>query len=98
CRAPARRRSGWPVRRSARLRWSERCRSRRLTVPSVGSVADLDLLARTAALVAIPSVSHDEAAITDHLETTLRALPHLEVERVGANLVARTQLGRPTRL
>jgi succinyl-diaminopimelate desuccinylase len=61
-------------------------------------VADLDLLARTAALVAIPSVSHDEAALTDHLEASVRALPHLEVERVGANLVARTTLGRPTRL
>ena len=61
-------------------------------------MADLDLLARTAALVAIPSVSHEEAALTDHLETTLRALPHLEVERVGANLVARTQRGRPTRV
>jgi succinyl-diaminopimelate desuccinylase len=61
-------------------------------------VADLDLLARTAALVAIPSVSHDEAAITDHLDATLRALPHLTVERVGPNLVARTQLGHPTRV
>jgi succinyl-diaminopimelate desuccinylase len=61
-------------------------------------VADLDLLARTAALVAIPSVSHHEAALTDHLEATLRALPHLEVERVGDNLVARTRQGRPTRV
>ena len=57
-----------------------------------------DLLTRTAALVAIPSVSHDEAALTDHLEVTLRALPHLEVERVGPNLVARTQLGRSMRV
>jgi succinyl-diaminopimelate desuccinylase len=61
-------------------------------------VADLDLLARTAALVAIPSESHQEAALTDHLEGALRALPHLEVERVGANLVARTALGRGTRV
>ncbi len=61
-------------------------------------MADLDLLARTAALVAIPSVSHEEAALTDHLESALRSLPHLEVERVGANLVARTNLGRATRL
>jgi len=61
-------------------------------------VADLDLLARTAALVAVPSVSHDEAAITDHLEAVLRGLPHLEVERVGMNLVARTQLGRASRV
>ena len=59
---------------------------------------DLDLLALTAPLVTIPSVSHAEAALTDHLEAELRALPHLEVERVGANLVARTQLGRPLRV
>jgi succinyl-diaminopimelate desuccinylase len=61
-------------------------------------MADLDLLALTATLVDIPSVSHDEQAITDHLERELRALPHLDVERVGDNLVARTQLGRATRV
>ena len=61
-------------------------------------MADLDLLELTASLVAIPSVSHDEGALTDHLERRLRALPHLEVERVGPNLVARTNLGRPTRV
>lgn len=61
-------------------------------------MADLDLLARTAALVDIPSESHAERAITDHLEATLRALPHLAVDRVGDNLVARTQLGRSTRV
>ena len=57
-----------------------------------------DLLALTAELVDIPSESHHEAAITDHLEGELRALAHLDVERVGANLVARTQLGRATRV
>lgn len=57
-----------------------------------------DLLARTAELVDIPSVSHDEAALTDHIEASLRSLGHLEVERVGANLVARTRLGRATRV
>lgn len=59
---------------------------------------DVDLLALTASLVDIPSESHDEAALTDHLEAQLRALPHLTVERVGANLVARTQLGRARRV
>ena len=49
-----------------------------------------DLLALTAELVDIPSVSHDERAITDHLEQLLRAVPWLEVERVGDNVVART--------
>jgi len=58
----------------------------------------LDLLAATAALVDIPSVSHDEAAITDHLEARLRARPHLDVERIGPNLVARTHLGRARRV
>jgi succinyl-diaminopimelate desuccinylase len=57
-----------------------------------------DLLARTAELVDIPSESHHERALTDHLEATLGALPHLEVERVGDNVVARTQLGRATRV
>jgi succinyl-diaminopimelate desuccinylase len=57
-----------------------------------------DLLARAAELVDIPSESHHERALTDHLEGALRALPHLEVERVGDNLVARTQLGRDRRV
>ncbi|MBV8235303.1 MAG: succinyl-diaminopimelate desuccinylase [Acidimicrobiia bacterium] len=49
-----------------------------------------DLLSFTAELVDIPSVSHQEGAITDHLELLLRAVPWLHVERVGQNLVART--------
>jgi len=59
---------------------------------------DVDLLALTASLVDIPSESHAEAALTEHLEARLRSLPHLQVERVGANLVARTQLGRARRV
>jgi succinyl-diaminopimelate desuccinylase len=57
-----------------------------------------DLLARTAAMVDVPSVSHDEDALTDRIEADLRALGRLDVERVGANLVARTDLGRATRV
>jgi succinyl-diaminopimelate desuccinylase len=57
-----------------------------------------DLLALTAELVDIPSVSHDERAITDHLQGALRTVPWLDIDRVGENLVARTQLGRPARL
>jgi len=49
-----------------------------------------DLLAFTAELVEIPSVSHDERAITDHLEGLLRPVPWLDLERVGENLIART--------
>lgn len=57
-----------------------------------------DLLALTAELVGIPSVSRDEAAITDHLVGLLEPVPGLELTRVGDNLVARTDLGRDTRL
>jgi succinyl-diaminopimelate desuccinylase len=57
-----------------------------------------DLLALTAELVDIPSVSHDEEAITGYFEERLRAVPWLEVERVDRNLVARTNLGRSMRL
>jgi succinyl-diaminopimelate desuccinylase len=57
-----------------------------------------DLLAATAALVAIASVSHDEAGIADHVERRLRAIPWLRVDRVEDNIVARTTLGRARRL
>jgi succinyl-diaminopimelate desuccinylase len=58
----------------------------------------VDLLAATADLVNIASVSHDEGPITDHLEARLRAVPWLTVTRLGNNLVARTELGRSQRL
>ena len=57
-----------------------------------------DLLARTAALVDIASPSRDEAALVEVIETELRAMPALVVDRVGDNLVARTQLGRAQRI
>lgn len=57
-----------------------------------------DLLQLTADLVAVPSESFAEGAITALIESELRSLPHLEVTRVGDNLVARTQLGRPQRV
>jgi succinyl-diaminopimelate desuccinylase len=57
-----------------------------------------DLVALTAQLVDMPSVSHQEGPFVDWLEAELRAVPWLAVERVGANLVARTMLGRPTRV
>jgi succinyl-diaminopimelate desuccinylase len=58
----------------------------------------MDLLARTADLVAIPSESHNEAALADHIEARLRALAHLRVDRFGDNVVARTTVGRGLRL
>ncbi len=57
-----------------------------------------DLLALTADLVAIPSTSRDEAAITAMLRAELEQVPSLELTQVGCNLVARTHLGHPTRL
>lgn len=58
----------------------------------------VDLLQRTAELVAVPSVSLDEGKLADLVESELRSLGHLEVHRVQDNVVARTQLGRSTRL
>jgi succinyl-diaminopimelate desuccinylase len=58
-----------------------------------------DLLELTAELVDIPSESHDERALTDHLQRRLaQTAPWLELVRHGDNLVARTHLGRPHRL
>jgi succinyl-diaminopimelate desuccinylase len=57
-----------------------------------------DLLAATAELIAIPSLSGHEAALTDRVEASLRACPWLEVSRVGDNVVARTDQGRGQRL
>lgn len=58
-----------------------------------------DLLDRTAELVDIRSESHDERAITDHIEAVLGAdAPWFELDRLGENLVARTGFGRPSRL
>jgi succinyl-diaminopimelate desuccinylase len=67
-----------------------------------GSSPVLDLtqdpVALTAALVDIPSESGEEQAIADAVEAALRALPHLEVQRFGHTVVARTHLGRAERV
>ena len=52
----------------------------------------------TASLVDIPSVSGTERPIADAVEAALRALGRFEVLRVGNNVLARTDLGRPTRI
>ena len=52
-----------------------------------------------AALVDVPSVSRDEARLADELEAALRAqAPHLEVQRCGQAVLARTNLGRERRV
>ena len=62
---------------------------------------DLDLaagsVAVTRALVDLESVSGNETAIADAIESALRALPHLEVIRDGDAIVARTNAGRAQR-
>ncbi|NED81596.1 succinyl-diaminopimelate desuccinylase [Streptomyces sp. SID11233] len=58
----------------------------------------LDGPALTARLVDFPSVSGEEKDLADAIETALRTLPHLTVERYGNNIVARTDLGRSERV
>jgi len=57
-----------------------------------------DVVALTAALVDIPSPSHDEGHLADLVEQALVAVPHLQVERHGNTIVARTSLGRAERV
>ncbi len=56
------------------------------------------LFGLTTALVAIPSVSHFEGPMADAVEAALRLCPWLTVERIGDNVVARTDLGRRHRV
>ncbi|MDQ3404649.1 MAG: succinyl-diaminopimelate desuccinylase [Actinomycetota bacterium] len=65
--------------------------------------ATLDLTADpvelTATLVDIPSESGQEAALADAVERALREqAPHLEITRSGNSVLARTNLGRPSRV
>ncbi|WP_030484713.1 succinyl-diaminopimelate desuccinylase [Nocardioides aequoreus] len=58
--------------------------------------ADVVTLTRT--IVDIESVSRHEQQLADAVEEALRALPHLEVTRLGHSVVARTTLGRGERV
>jgi succinyl-diaminopimelate desuccinylase len=58
--------------------------------PPVASPGEDHLLRQVAALMAIPSPSHGEAALADHVERRLRLAPWLAVDRIGDNVVART--------
>jgi succinyl-diaminopimelate desuccinylase len=66
------------------------------STPAIDLTADVVSLTR--ALCDIPSVSAEEKEIADAVELALRALPHLEVLRDGDAIVARTSLGRPSRV
>lgn len=57
-----------------------------------------DLLELTARLVDISSESFHEGPFVDVLQAELAAVGWLTVDRVGDNLVARTRLGRSTRI
>ncbi|MEV0591553.1 succinyl-diaminopimelate desuccinylase [Nonomuraea cavernae] len=57
-----------------------------------------DVRALTAAIVDIESVSGAEKALADEIERALAALPHLELDRSGETVVARTSLGRGERV
>ncbi|WP_229072385.1 succinyl-diaminopimelate desuccinylase [Actinoplanes sp. DH11] len=57
-----------------------------------------DIVGLTRAICDIPSVSGAEKELADAVETALRAYPHLEVLRDGDAVVARTNLGRDTRV
>ena len=69
-------------------------------MPSTTTALDLasDVTSLTAAVCDIESVSLDERALADAVETALGALPHLAVTRVGNTVVARTGLGRAERV
>jgi succinyl-diaminopimelate desuccinylase len=67
-----------------------------MTAPPLDLTADAVTLTRQ--LVDVESVSRNEKAIADLVEAALRALPHLAVTRRGHTVVARTSLGRPSRV
>jgi succinyl-diaminopimelate desuccinylase len=58
-----------------------------------------DLLGLTTALVAVRSESHHEAELADLVEARLRQrAPSLAIDRIDANVVVRTELGRDRRV
>jgi succinyl-diaminopimelate desuccinylase len=57
-----------------------------------------DLMAATAELMAVPSLSHDERALADLVEERLRSCAWLETVRLGDNVVARTAGGHARRV
>ena len=69
-----------------------------MSTPSAVLDPTADLLTLTRALCDIPSVSGAETAVADAVESALRPYPHLEVLRDGDAVVARTRLGRASRV
>ena len=54
--------------------------------------------ALTASLVDVPSVSGGESRLADEVETALKAVDHLTIERDGDAVLARTDVGRGQRI
>jgi succinyl-diaminopimelate desuccinylase len=68
-------------------------------VPALADADAGDLLLLTAALVAVPSPSHREEALAVAVEQRMRTrAPRLTVDRVGENVIVRTDLGRERRV
>jgi succinyl-diaminopimelate desuccinylase len=67
-----------------------------MTRPALDPTVDPVTLTRQ--LVDIPSVSGEERQIADAVEAALRPLDHLEVERFGHTVVARTHIGADERV
>lgn len=57
-----------------------------------------DIVTLTAQLIDIPSVSRNEQQIADLVEVELRKCSWLSVERLNHNVIARTNLGRKSRV
>ena len=68
-----------------------------MTLPTALDLS-LDVTALTIALCDIESVSGNETTLADAVEHSLRALPHLTVDRDGDTVIARTSLGRAERV
>jgi len=71
------------------------------TTPDISSLPleirqDVALL--TAAIMDIESVSGNETALADAVESALRTVPQLHLVRDGDSVIARTELGRPERV
>lgn len=68
----------------------------------MGGTTDLDLTAPLPTLlqqlIDIPSESRHEQVIADAVHDALRGCDHLVLDRIGHNIVARTQLGRAERV
>ena len=58
----------------------------------------IDLLDLAAELVDVPSESHEEGPLADLFERRLREASQLVVDRIGDNVVARSDLGHKHRI